>query len=73
MHGSAHPVIRLRLADAAALGPVVLLPVGGGRQLLQLGRPEPAVDLVGQQVWSVAALEVAEAARCPNVFHLERK
>lgn len=68
-----YPVVRLRFADAAALGPVVLLAVGGRRQLLQLSGPEPAVDLVRQQVWAVAALEVTQTARGPNVFHLENE
>lgn len=65
-----YSVVWLRFADAAAFGPVVLLAVGGGSQLLQLGGPEPSVHLVREQVWTVASFEVAEATRCPNVFLL---
>lgn len=70
---SNYPVVRLGLADAAALGPVVLLAVGGGRQFLQLCGPEPAVYFVGEQIGAVAALEITEPARCPDVFHLKEK
>lgn len=68
-----YPIVRLRFPDTSAFGPVVLLAVRGGRQLLQLGCPEPAVDFVRQQVGSVAALEIAEPTRCPDVFYLEGK
>lgn len=68
-----YSVVGLRFADAAAFRPVVLLAVGGGSQFLQLSGPEPAVDLVGKQVGAAAALEVTEAARSPDVLHLETK
>lgn len=68
-----YPVVGLGFADAAALGPVVLLPVGCGCQFLQLGGPEPTVDLVWEEVGSVAALEVAQTTRGPDVFYLKSR
>lgn len=67
-----YPVIRLRFANAAAFRPVILLAVRGGSQLLKLCCPEPAIDFIRKKIGSVAALEVAETARCPNVFNLEQ-
>jgi hypothetical protein len=57
-----YPVVRLRFADATALGPIILLPVGGGSELLEFSGPEPAVDVIGKKIGSVAASKVAEAA-----------
>lgn len=63
-------IVRLRLADAAVGRPVVLVAIVGGRQLLQLGGPEPAVDGHRLQVRTVAALEVANASAGPDVLDL---
>lgn len=54
----------------AALGPVILATVVGRRELLQLGGPEPAVDATGQQIRPVAAFEIAETTRGPDILHL---
>lgn len=63
-------VIGLRLANASVLGPIVLLAIGSGCQLLQLRRPEPSVDVGRLQVWAFASTEVALSTAGPNVLHL---
>lgn len=65
-------VVRLGFADAAALGPIVLVALGGRGEFLQHGGPEPAVHVQGLKVGTVAALEVAQSARRPNVFDLSQ-
>lgn len=55
-------VVRLRFADAAVFGPVVLRALVGGCQFLELGSPEPSVDIEWLQVRAFASLEVAETA-----------
>lgn len=54
----------------AALRPVVLAAVGRRREFLELGGPEPAVDIKGLEIGSVAALEVAQTSRSPDVLHV---
>lgn len=66
-------VVWLRDAQAATLGPIVLQTVGGWRQFLQLGGPEPAVDSGWQQVGTIATLEVTDATARPDVFDLTKK
>ena len=63
-------VVRLRLTDAATLGPVVLVAHGRRGELLQLGRPEPTVNVRGLQIGTVAALEVAQPSAGPDVLLL---
>lgn len=63
-------IVRLRFADAAVGGPIVLVAIVGGRQLLQLGGPEPAVDGHRLQIRTIASLEVADAAARPDVLDL---
>lgn len=68
-------VVGLRDFLVSCLGPGVEAPLGrnfvGGRHLGAVRRPEPAKDRLGHEVGSVlAALEVAEATRCPDVWHV---
>ena len=35
-----------------------------------VGGPEPAVDVLGEEVGAVAAVKVAQATRCPEVRHV---
>lgn len=63
-------VIGLGLSDATSLRPIVLLTVGGGRQLLELSCPEPTVDVGRLQIGPLAATEIALAAARPNVLNL---
>lgn len=66
-------VVGLGQTDAAALGPIVLLTVGGWRELLQLRCPEPTVHVGRLQIGTFTATEVALATACPNVFDLKPK
>lgn len=66
-------VVGLGLADSSVLGPIVLLAVGGGRELLQLSGPEPSVDVGGLQVGTLAATEIALPSAGPNVFYLRER
>ncbi len=45
----------------------------GGRESGLVGRPEPAVDVLGEEVGSVAAVKVAQTARGPDVLDAYRK
>ena len=40
----------------------------GGREPGLVGRPEPAVDVLGEEVGPVATVKVAETARGPDVL-----
>lgn len=66
-------VVRLRLADASVLRPVVLSAIRGWREFLQLRGPEPAVNRCWLQIGSVAAFEVAQSSTGPNVLRLEKE
>ncbi len=41
----------------------------GGRKPVLVGGPEPAVDVLGEELGSIAAVEVAQATRSPDVWH----
>ena len=64
------PVIGLRLPYSAVFGPIVLISLGRGSQLLQNSGPKPAINGQRLEISPVAALEVAQAAGSPNVFNL---
>merc|ERR1719480_689710 len=63
--------MRDELGLVASEGPGLVAPAGrggvGGRHLDSGARPEPAVDSRGLEILAVAALEVAEPARGPDV------
>lgn len=63
-------IVRLWLANAAAFGPIILVTFVGRCELLQLGGPEPAIDMKGLQIGPITALEIAKATRGPDVLHL---
>lgn len=65
-------IVGLRDVEASAGRPIALVALVGGGELLQGRRPEPAVDVRGLKIGTFAALEVAQATRCPNVLHLQR-
>lgn len=60
--GETYSIVRLRFSDATAFRPIILLTISGRSQFLQLGGPEPSIDLIGQQVRTIAALEVTQTA-----------
>ena len=64
-------VMRDELGLVASEGPGLVAPAGrggvGGRHLDSGARPEPAIDSRGLEILAVAALEVAEPARGPDV------
>ena len=64
-------VVRLRHSQSSSVAPVVepVAGVGGGHGHL-VGGPEPAVDVLGEQVWSITSIKVAEAARSPEIWHI---
>ena len=65
------PVVRLLPAEAPGVRPVVEGPAGvGGRHRHLGGRPEPAVDVLREEVGSVAAVKVTQTARGPEVRHV---
>ncbi len=41
-----------------------------GAQPVLVGGPEPAIDVLGEEVGLVAAVEVTKAARGPEVLHI---
>jgi len=64
---SALAVIGLPGAVAAGVGPVVEPAVGVGRGKLDLvGRPEPSVDVLGEELRAVAAVKVAQTSGRPE-------
>ena len=60
-------VVGLRLVEAAGAGPVAGVALAGGADLGAGAGPEPSVHVGGLQVGTVAAVEVALAARGPDV------
>lgn len=64
-------VVGLGQADSAGGRPITLGALRGRGQFLEGGGPEPSVDVRGLEVWAIAALEVAQAATGPDVFHLK--
>ena len=64
-------VMRDELGLVTSEGPGLVAPAGrggvGGRHLDSGARPEPAIDSRGLEILAVAALEVAEPARGPDV------
>ena len=65
------PVVGLLDAQPPGVGPVVEGPAGvGGRHGHLGGGPEPAVDVLGEEVGPVAAVEVTKTARGPEVGHV---
>ena len=67
-------IVRLGDLEVAGGGPGLVGPAGrgrvGGSDLLVRPSPEPAVDTDGLQVLPVAALEVAEPARGPDIVQV---
>jgi len=64
------PVVRLGLGrgEASSAGPVVEGgPAVSGGQASLVGGPEPAVDVLGEEVRSVTSIEVTETAGGPEV------
>ena len=43
--------------------------VGGWHGHL-VGGPEPPVDVLGEQVWPVTSIKVAQAAGGPEIWHI---
>ena len=64
-------VVWLLYTQPPSVGPVVEGPggVGGGHGHLG-GGPEPAVDVLGEEVGPVAAVKVTETAGGPEVRHV---
>jgi hypothetical protein len=64
-------VVGLRLVEAAGAGPVAGVALAGGADLGARAGPEPSVHVGGLQVGTVAAIEVALAARGPDVPRMQ--
>lgn len=63
-------VVGLCLAVSSSVGPVTGVALRGGSDLGAGAGPEPAVDIGGLQVGSVAARKIALATRRPDVAHV---
>jgi len=61
------PVVGLRLVESAGRRPVTGVALVGGADLGAGSGPEPSVHVGGLQIGTVAAVEVALAARSPDV------
>lgn len=60
-------VIRLRLSESSGVTPVSRVPLRGRTDFGSGSGPEPAVDVLGLEIRSVATGEVALPARGPDV------
>ena len=64
------PVVWLGPSRPPGVAPVSELRPVGGAHLHLVGGPEPPVDVLGEEVWPVAALEVTQTTRGPEVCHV---
>ena len=66
------PVVWLRpgRSEAPSAGPVVEGGTVGRAETSLVGRPEPPVDVLREEVGPVAAVKVTQAARGPEVGHV---
>lgn len=64
-----HMVINVMVILPSGERPIVEGSAISGVKPGLIGRPEPSVDFLGEEVGTIATIKVAQTARCPDVLH----